>query len=84
MAISLEGPSNGEAMLGGRGSFTATGSLSDGSSRVITFQSEWTSSDTSVVMFPWVGIGEAVGVGQSEICATYEGMTGCTLVTVVP
>ncbi len=62
VAISLEGPV--ETTVGGSGPFAATSSLSDGSSRPVTFQSEWTSSDTSVVMLPSTAIGRAVDLGS--------------------
>ena len=82
--IRIEGPPEGVASLGSEWLSDATATLSDGSSRKVIFQSDWTSSDTSVVMLPWVGVGRAVGLGQSEVCATYEGVTRCASVTVIP
>ena len=82
VSIAVEGPPGAVTSVGEAGPFFATASLSDGTSQDVTAEAKWTSSDPSVVTVSATGAGEAVGVGQSEICATYQGVSGCVLVTV--
>ena len=89
VSIAVEGPPGGTASVGDSGPFMATASFSDGTTEDVTSSAVWTSSDLAVVtIFTTVDgqnvEGEAVGVGQSEICAAYQGVSGCVLVTVVP
>jgi len=82
VSIAVEGPPGAVTSVGESAPFFATASLSDGTSQDVTADAQWTSSDPSVVTVSATGAGEAVGVGQSEICATYQGVSGCVLVTV--
>jgi len=82
VSIAVVGPPGAVASVGESGLFIATASLSDGASQNVTGLALWTSSNTSVVTISATGQGQAVGVGQSEICAMYQGVSGCVLVTV--
>ena len=84
VSIAVVGPPGAVTSVGGSGPSIATASLSDGTSQDVTGLAEWTSSNTSVVTISATGNGMAVGAGQSEICATYQGVRGCVLVTVNP
>ena len=69
----------------GRGAiqqFTATGLFSDGSTQDITTVSRWTSSDPWVGLVWFDGLGFSTGHGQTNIQATFEGVSGETLLTV--
>ena len=82
VSIAVQGPPGAVTSVGESGAFVATASLSDGTSQDVTADAQWTSSDTSVVTVSATGEGQAVGAGQSEVCATYQGVSGCVLVTV--
>ncbi len=82
VSIAVEGPPGAVTSVGEAGPFFATASLSDGTSQDVTADAQWTSSDPSVVTISATGEGQAVGAGQSEVCATYQGVSGCVLVTV--
>ncbi len=73
-----------EASVNLPGPFIATATLSDGTREDVTSAAAWTSSDTAVFTVSATGQGQAVGRGQSEICATYRGVSGCAVLTVVP
>ncbi len=62
--------------------FFATASFSDGTSRNVSADALWTSSDPSVVTVSATGSGMAIAAGEAEICATYEGVRDCLRVTV--
>ncbi len=82
VSIAVEGPPGGTTTVGGSGPFIAVATFSDGTTKDVTSEAVWTSSNTSVVTISATGQGQAVGVGQSEICAMYQGVSGCVLVTV--
>ncbi len=82
VSIAVEGPPGGTTSVGEGGPFIAVATFSDGTTEDVTSDAAWTSSNTSVVTISATVEGEAVGVGQSEICAMYEGVSGCVSVTV--
>jgi hypothetical protein len=55
---------------------TATAIASNGSSRVVTTEAAWTSSNSAVALVSPVGLVMAQGVGTVEIRASYQGQTG--------
>ena len=83
VSIAVVGPPGAITSVGESGPFIATASLSDGTSQNVTSLAEWTSSNTSVITVSAIGNGVAVGAGESEICATHQGVIGCLLVTVI-
>ena len=64
--------------------FAATGILSDSSTRDLTGQVTWTSSDFSRAIVSDSGEVIAQGVGTVSISATYNGVTGAASLTVAP
>ena len=82
VSIAVEGPPGGTTSVGESGPFIAVATFSDGTTEDVTSDAAWTSSNTSVVTISATAQGQAVGVGQSEICAMYQGVSGCVLVTV--
>jgi hypothetical protein len=82
LAIEVQGPPDGVAVIGEGGPFFATASFSDDSSRNVTSEADWASTDPSVMTVSETGEGQAVSAGQAEVCATYQGLSGCVLVTV--
>ena len=82
VSIAVEGPPGGTTTVGESGPSIAVATFSDGTTKDVTSDATWTSSNTSVITISATGQGQAVGVGQSEICAMYQGVSGCVLVTV--
>jgi hypothetical protein len=60
---------------------TATAALSDGTSRLVTLEATWASSDTTVATVD-KGRVTPVGVGEAEISAVYQNVTGRVRITV--
>lgn len=63
--------------------FTATGIYSDGSSEDLTNLVAWTSSNASVATISNTGLATTLGIGSSQVSATYGGVTGSTSLNVV-
>jgi hypothetical protein len=78
-AVAVNGTAPG---VGASALFSATATLSDGTTQTVTSQATWTSSNTSVAT---VGAGTVSGLapGESDITATYQNVTGRVHVTVV-
>jgi hypothetical protein len=73
---------NGTApAVGASSQFSATATLSDGTTQIVTTQATWASSNTSVAT---VGGGtvSAVAQGESDITATYQNVAGRVHVTI--
>ncbi len=62
--------------------YTATASFSDHSSKDVTAQSTWLSSDTAVATISATGQATTKGAGSTTISATYSGKSGNTTLTV--
>jgi uncharacterized protein YjdB len=62
--------------------FTATATLGDGTSKDVTAQSTWSSSNTSVATIDSSGVATAVAIGTTTITAASGGVTGSTTLTV--
>ena len=60
---------------------TATVTLSSGATQDVTDQATWTSSDEEVATVSG-GLVTAVAVGECEVTAAYEGLSGTCAVTV--
>ncbi len=68
--------------LGGLQQFSATGNFSDGSTQDITSISQWTSSTPAVAVINKAGVASSATHGQTNINATFKGVTGTTLLSV--
>ncbi|MBE7449601.1 MAG: Ig-like domain-containing protein [Kofleriaceae bacterium] len=64
--------------------FSATGLMSDGAMPDLTATATWASSDEDAVTISGGGVATATEVGTSTISATFDGVSGETLVTVGP
>ena len=75
---------SGSAPLAGASSqFSATVTLSDGTTQSMTNQAGWSSSDTSVASVSASGTVTGVAAGDADITATYQTISGRAHVTVV-
>jgi hypothetical protein len=77
VAVSGTAPS-----LGASAQFTATATLSNGTTQSVTSQATWASSNTSVATVT-AGTVSALTPGDSDITATYQNVTGRSHVTIV-
>lgn len=76
-------PANPTVALGATKQFTATGTYSDGTTKDMTGQVVWTSSDTSkATVGKDTGLGTAVAAGTTTITAASGSITGNTVLTV--
>lgn len=79
--VTVAGPA-GSAKPGDTAQFQATATLSNGTSRTVTTQAAWESSDQNVATVTSGGVVTAVAAGEAEIRATYQSVTGGLRVTV--
>lgn len=77
-------PANPTLTAGVTQQFTATGLLSDGSSRDVTGQVTWASSSTNVATIDAAGLVVGVSTGSSMITAALNGISGSASLTVKP
>jgi uncharacterized protein YjdB len=75
-------PANPTIQAGGVQQFTATGTYSDGSTKNITPQVSWSSSNTGVATIDNSGLATAVAGGTSTVTATVGTISGATTFTV--
>jgi hypothetical protein len=69
-------PASAITQVGGTQQFTATASCSDGTSANITAFATWTSLDSLVATVKATGQAKGVGIGNTTITATYDGISG--------
>jgi hypothetical protein len=72
-SISVSGATPG---VGEAAQFTATETLSDGTTQAITSQATWQSSNPSVITVSPSGVVTSVGYGEADLTAGYGGVTG--------
>ena len=77
-------PANTNISIGGSRQFTATGTYSDGSTRDLTSQVTWISSNTLVATISAGGLATGVSAGSTPIVAILSGVSGYTMLTVQP
>lgn len=75
-------PNQSSLPLGETKQLTAMGSFSDGSTQNLTPSATWVSSSQAVASVNAQGIVTAVGVGATQLSATYQGITGVASVAV--
>ena len=75
-------PANASLNLGSVQQYTAMGTFSDGSVINITGQTNWSSSDISVVIIDSSGVLTTAATGTATITASLNSVTGTTVVTV--
>jgi hypothetical protein len=69
--------------VGGTSQLTAQANLSDGSTRNVSPEATWFSSNTAVVTVSAAGMAAGVGAGQAVVQATFQGLTGVLPMNVV-
>lgn len=77
-------PSSASVASGNTQQFAATGIYSDGSTQNLTTSATWQSSVPSVATIDNIGLATSVGGGNTQILATYEGVSGIATLTVSP
>jgi Big-like domain-containing protein len=77
-------PQSSSITLGSSQQFTATASISDGSSQDITRFAKWTSSDPNVAIVSPAGAAATAGTGTTTVSASMNGVTGQAILTVNP
>jgi hypothetical protein len=79
-------PANPSIAKGKTQQFTATGTYSDKTTKNLTTQVNWASSNTAVATISNTsgtrGLATAVGIGSTTISATFSGVKGTTVLTV--
>lgn len=75
-------PSNPSLQTGDTQAFTATANLSNTTSSPLGAGVVWSSSDQAVATIDANGLATAVGPGTTTIAATFQGVTGSTVLTV--
>jgi hypothetical protein len=75
-------PASPTIALGSMQQFAASALFSDGSTQDITSVSTWTSSTPTVAVVNKNGVASSATHGQTDINATFQGVTGSTLLSV--
>jgi hypothetical protein len=71
------------AAVGATSQFTATARLSDAAMQSVTSQASWQSSNTAVLAVTNAGLVTGVGLGEADVRATYQGVSGSLHVSLV-
>jgi uncharacterized protein YjdB len=75
-------PASPTIALGSMQQFAASGLFSDGSTQDISLIATWTSSTPTVAVVNANGVASSAGHGQTQINATFKGVTGSTTLNV--
>jgi len=70
--------------MGATSQFSATATLSNGSTQDVTTQATWTSSDGTIATVASNGVVTAVAAGSVTISAMYQNVTGLDPISLVP
>ena len=68
--------------IGATAQFAATATMSGGTTQDVTSQSTWSSSNTAVATVSSSGVVTGVAVGETDVTATYQGVSGSTHISV--
>lgn len=71
-------------VVGSSSQYTATATMSNGTTEVVTSTSTWTSSDPNVATVSPGGLVTAIAEGTVSIQATFENISGSEPTTVLP
>ncbi|MFA9276084.1 MAG: Ig-like domain-containing protein [Candidatus Aquirickettsiella gammari] len=77
-------PTNSSIQIGGLQQFIATASFADGSSRVVSSESSWTSSTAANASVSNAGLAQGILAGSTSITAKYADKTATASLTVLP
>ena len=75
-AVSSIAVSGNSPALGDTSQFTATATLSTGTTQDVTAQATWQSSDAAVATVSSAGVVRSMAAGEADITATYSGVRG--------
>ena len=70
-------------LVGATAQFTATATLSDGTTQRVTNLASWSSSDSTIANVSASGVVTGVAAGDADITATYQAIGGKARVTIV-
>jgi uncharacterized protein YjdB len=70
--------------LGAGAQFTATATLSNGTTQDVTSLATWQSSDTTEATVSSTGVVTAIAAGTVNVTATYQSVTGTEQITLTP
>lgn len=70
--------------VGKTAQLNAVAQMSDGSSKDVTSQAAWTSSDATIATVSSTGLLSGVASGPVTITATYQGFTSNSLILTIP
>jgi hypothetical protein len=76
-------PANPSIQVGATQQFTATANYSNGSTTNVTSTATWSSSATAVATINTSGLATGVTAGSATMTATYQGVSGSTILTVL-
>ncbi|MBC3806548.1 Ig-like domain-containing protein [Undibacterium seohonense] len=76
-------PANSSIQIGGIQQFVATASFADGSSRVVSSESSWTSSIAANASISNAGLAQGIVAGSTTITAKYADKTATANLTVI-
>jgi hypothetical protein len=68
--------------VGGTAQFTATATLSGGTTQDVTSSATWTSSNPNIAQVSAAGVVTSLASGTATISATYSGVAGSDAITV--
>lgn len=68
--------------LGGNAQLTAVIEGKSGATLNVTDEATWTSSDKKIATVDETGLVTAIGNGEVEVCAEYQGLQACIMITV--
>ena len=83
LSVSTVTVSGAAPTVGLTASFSATANLSNGTAQVITSQAAWRTSNTSVASVTSAGEVTGVGIGDADIAASYQGVSGTAHISVI-
>jgi hypothetical protein len=83
-ALKIAGPPNSFIVVGDTAQFTATASLSDGTTANVTNEAAWSTLDASIFLVAPGGKVTALKVGSTDVRATYQGATDKDYTTAQP
>ena len=82
--VSLVSVTGAPPTVGSSSQFTATATMSNGTTEVVTSSATWTSSDPNVATVTPGGLVTAIAEGTASIQATFDNISGSEPTTVLP